>query len=210
MAALFRPRPRSALCQCQRAFSTTVPRSVSLQVYRNDPDAVADTVPAYPYGPARWYKQSDLGLYGGQKIRFGNNVGPEFGVKTRRSWHPNIHNKRLWSKALDRSVQVRVSTRVLRTIDKVGGLDEYLLGEKEARIRELGMSGWWLRWAIMQTPTVKRRFAEERARLRVPVEQIEQEQREADEATAVISEASEAEVEAATTNGEAVDIDAEH
>jgi large subunit ribosomal protein L28 len=44
-------------------------------------------------------------------------------------------------------------------------LDEYLLGEKEARIKELGESGWWLRWAIMQTPSVKKRFKEERKAL---------------------------------------------
>jgi large subunit ribosomal protein L28 len=74
----------------------------------------------------------------------------------------------LYSKALDRLVQIRVSTRVLRTIDKVGGLDEYLLGEKEARIRELGVSGWWLRWAIMQTPEVRRRFREQRVGFGVP------------------------------------------
>jgi large subunit ribosomal protein L28 len=62
-------------------------------------------------------------------------------------------------------VQVRVSSRVLRTIDKLGGLDEYLLGEKEGRIKELGESGWWLRWAIMQTGAIKKRFRLERAEL---------------------------------------------
>ncbi|CZT22873.1 uncharacterized protein RCC_08579 [Ramularia collo-cygni] len=163
MAALFR-RPGS-LCQCQRAFSTSSPRAVSLQWDKNDPQVLAETLPPYPYGPTRWYKQSRLGLYGGQRIQFGNNVGEKIAVKTRRTWHPNIFTRKLFSKSLNRPVQVRVSARVLRTIDKLGGLDEYLLGEKEARIKELGESGWWLRWAIMQTPSVKKRFREERKAL---------------------------------------------
>jgi hypothetical protein len=52
-------------------------------------------------------------------------------------------------------------------------LDEYLLGEKEGRIKELGTTGWWLRWAIMQTPYIKSRFAKARASLGLPEEGIE-------------------------------------
>lgn len=54
---------------------------------------------------------------------------------------------------------------MLRTIDKAGGLDGYLLGAKEARVRELGVEGWRLRWRVMQSAAVRRRFAEERRRL---------------------------------------------
>ena len=157
-----------------RALSTTAPRCISLQLEKNDPDVLADTVPAYPYGRARWYKQSDLGLYGGQRIQFGNNVGPKSKTKTRRTWHPNVFNKRLYSRALGRYIQLRVSTRVLRTIDKLGGLDKYLLGDKEARIKELGMSGWWLRWAIMQTPSIRRKFAAEREALGLPPKGVDE------------------------------------
>jgi large subunit ribosomal protein L28 len=57
---------------------------------------------------------------------------------------------------------------VLRTVDKVGGLDEYLLGEKAARIKELGMGGWKLRWRIMQTEKVKERFRLQREKLGLP------------------------------------------
>ena len=59
---------------------------------------------------------------------------------------------------------------MLRTIDKVGGLDEYLLGQKEARVRELGVEGWRLRWRVMQTGSVRRRFKEERRALGLPEE----------------------------------------
>ena len=67
-------------------------------------------------------------------------------------------------------VQVKVQARVLRTIDKVGGLDEYLLGDKPARIKELGLEGWRLRWMVMNTGKVKERFRRERVRLGLPPE----------------------------------------
>ena len=63
---------------------------------------------------------------------------------------------------------MRITTRVLRTVDRVGGLDEYLLGEKAGRIKELGMGGWKLRWRIMQTERVKERFRAQRERLGLP------------------------------------------
>lgn len=63
---------------------------------------------------------------------------------------------------------MKVQARVLRTIDKVGGLDEYLLGGKKARVKELGMGGWALRWKIWQTEMVSERFKKERERLGVP------------------------------------------
>lgn len=200
MATLFR-RSSRPLCQCQRSFSTSSTRSVSLQWEKNDPEALKEVLPPYPYGPTRWYKQSRLGLYGGQRIQFGNNVSEEFENKTRRSWHPNIFTRKLFSKALNRPVQVRVSARVLRTIDKLGGLDEYLLGEKEARIKQLGESGWWLRWAIMQTPAIKKRFAEERLQLGLP------EQREEVEVVAEALSASSEEDTPSSEEMEAVPMD---
>lgn len=63
---------------------------------------------------------------------------------------------------------MKVQARVLRTIDKVGGLDEYLLGEKPQRIKELGVEGWRLRWKVMSTKAVRERFREERRLLGLP------------------------------------------
>ena len=177
-------RRSTSLAPARRAFSTSTPRlGGSLQWDRNNKEVLADNVPEYPYGSPTLYKQSRRGLYGEQRIRFGNNVSVKGKNKSRRSWRPNIMNKRLFSKALNRHVEVRVSSRVLRTIDKLGGLDEYLLGEKETRIRELGESGWWLRWAIMQTNTIKKRFAAQRIALGLPADseelRIEEEDAEA-------------------------------
>lgn len=122
-------------------------------------------IPSYPYGPRRVYHQSNTGLYGSALIRFGNNVSKRNEIKTRRKWRPNVQQKRLWSKSLGVFVRTRVTTRVLRTIDKVGGLDEYLLGHKAARVKELGPWGWMLRWRVMQTPEVRERFNREREAL---------------------------------------------
>lgn len=63
---------------------------------------------------------------------------------------------------------------MLRTIDKVGGLDEYLLGEKSARIKELGIEGWALRWRIMQTKAVMERVGRRREEVGVPMEGFEE------------------------------------
>jgi large subunit ribosomal protein L28 len=125
-------------------------------------------IPPYPYGPRPFYHQSNTGLYGEARIRFGNNVSEENEIKTRRKWRPNVHHKRLWSASLGVFVKTRVTARVLRTIDKVGGLDEYLLGIKPQRVKDLGPWGWRLRWRIMQTPSVRERFARERAALGLP------------------------------------------
>ncbi len=89
-------------------------------------------------------------------------------IKTRRYWRPNVQRKRLWSESLGIYVKIRITARVLRTVDKCGGLDEYLLGEKAGRIKELGMGGWKLRWRIMQTEKVKERFKRQREALGLP------------------------------------------
>jgi large subunit ribosomal protein L28 len=115
-----------------------------------------------------FYKQSNFGLYGMQKIRYGNMVSEKNEIKTRRHWRPNVHSKRLWSSYLRKYVRIRVTTRVLRTIDKCGGLDEYLLGEKAGRIKELGMGGWALRWRVMATDGAKERFRLQREALGLP------------------------------------------
>lgn len=125
-------------------------------------------IPPYPLGPRQTYHQSNTGLYGSARIRFGNRVSERNEIKTRRTWRPNVHHKRLWSSSLRTYVRTRVTTRVLRTIDKVGGLDEYLLGIKAARVKELGPWGWRLRWRVMQTPSVRARHAEERELLGLP------------------------------------------
>ncbi|KAL9081649.1 MAG: hypothetical protein Q9159_007170 [Coniocarpon cinnabarinum] len=140
---------------CIRTLTTTTPshaiaRTKTFQPTRALADLPINTPPPYPYGPPKWYKQQNLGLYGGQTIQFGNNVSEQNEIKTRRTWHPNIKYKWLYSESLGRKIRVKLSTRVLRTIDKVGGLDEYVIGRGATRIRELGVYGWTLRWVVLQ------------------------------------------------------------
>ncbi|KAM5470669.1 hypothetical protein MauCBS54593_003710 [Microsporum audouinii] len=144
--------------QSARAFSTTL----SAQRAATLP---AD-IPPYPYGPRRTFKQADSGLYGGATIIFGNKIskGRNKG-KTRRIWKPNVRKEKVYSKALDEELDLKVTHRVLRTINKVGGLDEYLLGDKPARIKELGMFGWKLRWRVMTSLAMKEKFRLERQEL---------------------------------------------
>ena len=51
------------------------------------------------------------------------------------------------------------------TIDKAGGLDEYLLSTKTARLASLGLYGWKLRHEIMKTPAIQARFKQQKIEL---------------------------------------------
>lgn len=70
-------------------------------------------LPQYPYPINRTFKQSWFGLYGGKHIQFGNNV-PESRNKTRRSWLPNVREKKLYSECLGKFISVRMVASVLR------------------------------------------------------------------------------------------------
>lgn len=130
-------------------------------------------MPEYPYGPNLLYRQSNKGLYGGKMIQFGNNVSRKTETKTRRNWKPNVLSKSLYSVALKKRVKLRITGSVLKTIDREGGLDEYLLKQSEHRIKELGPMGWALRWTLLQTPVVIRRMREQAAALGLPQEEID-------------------------------------
>lgn len=145
-----------------RAFSTTPrPHRAHTTKPHNLLAPGTPSPPPYPYPSPQWYKQQRLGLYGGHTIRFGHNVSERNEIKTLRRWHPNIQRKRLYSPALDRHIRVRVATRVLRTIDKCGGLDAYLLGNGAARIKEIGEWGWKLRWAVLNAESMRGRLERE-------------------------------------------------
>lgn len=63
----------------------------------------------------------------GKKPLAGNNVSHAHN-KTRRWQKPNVHSKRLFIPEINRNVRLRVSTRALRTISKIG-LMQYLKKE---------------------------------------------------------------------------------
>ncbi|KAJ2781511.1 hypothetical protein H4R18_002837 [Coemansia javaensis] len=79
------------------------------------------------------YRLKMDGLFGGVQTQYGNNK-PKSLHKTRRTWLPNIQAVSLYSAALDTMLRINVTARVLRTIDKKGGLDRYLLATKDKNI----------------------------------------------------------------------------
>lgn len=87
------------------------------------------------------FKRSQTGIFHGRAIMFGKNV-PEMGHRTPRTWMPNIRTRRLKSDILDRTMRWNVTTRAMRTINKYGSLDNYLLN---TRTKWLGERAMWLR-----------------------------------------------------------------
>jgi large subunit ribosomal protein L28 len=54
--------------------------------------------------------------------------------KTKRRFLPNLCNVTLISDALGRSVRLRVSAHALKTVDRRGGLDAFLMKAKDAEL----------------------------------------------------------------------------
>ncbi|MGI9436483.1 MAG: 50S ribosomal protein L28 [Geminicoccaceae bacterium] len=69
----------------------------------------------------------------GKGVLTGNNVS-HANNRTRRRYLPNLQNQRFYSEALGESVRLRVSTQALRTVEKRGGLDGFLLSAKNAEL----------------------------------------------------------------------------
>lgn len=63
----------------------------------------------------------------------GNNVSHAKN-RTKRRFLPNLCNVTLASDALGRSFKMKVSANALRTIDKNGGLDRFLLSARESSL----------------------------------------------------------------------------
>ncbi|MBF0444084.1 MAG: 50S ribosomal protein L28 [Magnetococcales bacterium] len=63
---------------------------------------------------------------GGKAPQFGNKVSHSH-RKSRRRWLVNIQTKNLYSLALGTYVKVSIPANMLRSVDRAGGLDNYLL-----------------------------------------------------------------------------------
>ena len=61
----------------------------------------------------------------------GNNVS-HANNKTRRRFIPNLQQATMLSETLDKSVTFRVCTNAIRTVEKRGGIDAFLLSAKDA------------------------------------------------------------------------------
>jgi len=69
----------------------------------------------------------------GKGVMAGNNVSHAHN-KTRRRFLPNLQLTSLLSDALGRSVRMRLCTGAIRTIEKNGGLDAFLLGTSNRKL----------------------------------------------------------------------------
>ncbi len=67
----------------------------------------------------------------GRGVQAGNNVS-HANNRSRRRFLPNLQRASLLSDVLGETVQVRLSTRAIRTIEKRGGLDAFLLSTPDA------------------------------------------------------------------------------
>jgi large subunit ribosomal protein L28 len=69
----------------------------------------------------------------GKGRQVGNNVS-HANNKTKRLFLPNLQNVTLMSEALDRSIRFRVSANGLRSVEHVGGLDNWLLKSADTKL----------------------------------------------------------------------------
>lgn len=67
------------------------------------------------------------GLYHGKDVQFGMSIAPHSRAKTLKKWLPNVINKRVWSETLGDWVKFKMTTTALKEIDKIGGIDNYIL-----------------------------------------------------------------------------------
>jgi len=76
----------------------------------------------------------------GKAAQVGHKVSHS-NIKTKRRFLANLVNVTMISDALGRSVRLRVSTNALKTVDRRGGLDAFLMkareGELSARALEI-------------------------------------------------------------------------
>ncbi|SNS18201.1 LSU ribosomal protein L28P [Sphingomonas laterariae] len=69
----------------------------------------------------------------GKGRQVGHNVS-HANNKTKRTFLPNLQNVTLISDALGESVKLRVSTHGLRSVEHVGGLDNWLLKTNDEKL----------------------------------------------------------------------------
>ena len=81
----------------------------------------------------------------GKSVMYGNNVS-HANNRTRRRFLPNLQNASMQSDILNRKVKLRVSTSAMRTVEKHGGLDTFLL---QAHNKELADDGQKLKREII-------------------------------------------------------------
>jgi large subunit ribosomal protein L28 len=86
----------------------------------------------------------------GKGVLAGNNVS-HANNRTRRRFLPNLQESSLLSDILGSEIRLRISTRAIRTVERNGGIDAFLLATPDRRLTETAL-------------TVKRRILRAQAR----------------------------------------------
>jgi large subunit ribosomal protein L28 len=71
----------------------------------------------------------------GKGVQTGNNVSHAKN-RTRRRFLPNVQNTTIMSEALGESIKMKLATGTIRTIEKNGGIDAYLLSTANGKLTE--------------------------------------------------------------------------
>ncbi len=69
----------------------------------------------------------------GKMYQSGNNVSHAKN-RTRRRFLPNLQNISFLSEKLGKKIQLKVATSTIRTVEKKGGLDEFLLNTSNTKL----------------------------------------------------------------------------
>jgi large subunit ribosomal protein L28 len=86
----------------------------------------------------------------GTKSFSGNKVSHS-NIKTRTKWMPNLKDKRYMVPELSRTVTLKLSTRAIRTIDKLGGVSQAIM---KAKIEKMSDRALRLRNEIKKARTL--------------------------------------------------------
>ncbi len=74
----------------------------------------------------------------GKGVLSGNNVS-HANNKTRRRFLPNLQETSMLSDVLGSDVKLRLSVNGIRTVEKNGGIDAFLLGTRNSRLPEAAL-----------------------------------------------------------------------
>ncbi len=69
------------------------------------------------------------------KPMVGNNVSHAVN-KTKRKFLPNLQNTSFFSEILGKKIKLRVTSKGIKTVEKNGGIDNYILGLKNSKMNE--------------------------------------------------------------------------
>ena len=67
------------------------------------------------------------------KPMVGNNVSHAVN-KTKRKFLPNLQNASFYSEILGKKIKLRVTSKGIKTVEKNGGIDNYIIGLKNSKL----------------------------------------------------------------------------